>query len=517
MLLATCLPNIADAGPKTRVPITSKRSAKCEYNKDKKSWQRAGRRKKREDANRRVSTTSFSKKANQTCKTLVPPGTVNELNKIPPLYTFLKSRPSFFGRDASGTPPTLIEIQESSIENLFWREGVIERIINETATEEDCEEFYQSEIDGGSSGFAGCYLAQESGRAIESLLSSAISVCYLRSIPTLTIGRAVTIDKGEGLLPKGKFSKIFSAPQADERRTVVMQVKGFPDEIPEQEALNSDEIEQYIYVRPHNRKKIKKQGDRGQYGYDLFFCNADRGLEGVEVGTIGREGKIRIESSGSGEDEVYNTDVTGYLMKNEDGTNSILYNTNLPREARISFRMLNDTFSEKAHLLIGKNNIIRSKIYLTDLFDQQLTRRSTYSVLEFSGTGAGDMAFRQGAYKETSDDSEFDDYTVGVEFREDRYLSAPEGEFVELLEEVNLQTDAFYTPDTGTFDDEQFDCTTEADIVLTIDFSHPDMQGIIASCEANTLRNMDFCFENEQLREAEMKYYNVCYSDEEFF
>ncbi len=528
IILTLLFAESALAIPKVKIPVNTSstdattKNVKCSYSKRKDKWSKTKARKRtKKKKSKRVGVASeFNKAAKAACKSLVPPKTIDGLGSIPPLSQFVKSGASkFFGRDVSGTAPTLKEIgEQNSAPDTFWREGVVERIGNLNATPDDCNEFYGGNQDGASAGLAGCFLAQETARSLENMLGTAVSVCYLKSIAGLEVGNGVTIVSGEENLPSGGFKEIFSSPKGSETRIVKMRIVGQSHGEGEGEEGQEEEGEQEVFVFPHNKKKIKTEGKKGQYGYDLYFCEeGEQGFAytGFETTTIGKEGKIDIISVGDSARSAYENTLSGYLTENEEGTNSITFNTNLGRSASIKNIESDGTFENKAELVVTANNIIRSKIHNIDRFDDVTgaeTRRS-YSVIEFSGDAAGSTRFLQGSYKDRrAGIGGEEEFSTSIEFRDERYVSAPDNTFSQSLSEVDLD-DVFYEAPSITFDSSTFDCSTQADIVILLDFESEALLAVQAQCELDALQNMDFCFQNDAINLAEQTYGPACQED----
>ena len=203
--------------------------------------------------------------------------------------------------------------------------------------------------------------------------------------------------------------------------------------------------------------------------------------------------------------------VTGFLSTEKtDGTKQVVFNAQLPRTLNISFEEIESSFTQKAEIEISPDNQIFSKTYSLENSDATNIARRGFSVVRFTGANAAQVRFLEGAFKDEKDNQPGEGFQVGVEFRGDRYLAAPQSAFVDLLSDVNLLTDTFYTVPELSFDDSQFDCSTEADIVIIMDFSTSAISSLNQICDGEALDDQDFCFEDPTVRQAEQNFQSSC-------
>ena len=180
---------------------------------------------------------------------------------------------------ALANAPTIPEIPESDIENLFWRDGVIERLIAGNPTPDDCNEFFNSSTNNQSGGMLACYGTSESGRTFEQLQQSATSICYLRSVPEASSG----IELVSGTLPAGGMSAIF-APPATGSRLVKVQISD--------PQFGTQEMFINIFA----------QSNSVAYRHIIYSCNGTETIDGEEL-SVSSSGLYRSSHLGTGEGE----------------------------------------------------------------------------------------------------------------------------------------------------------------------------------------------------------------------
>jgi hypothetical protein len=82
----------------------------------------------------------------------------------------------------NGTPPGLSDITSNRAEGLFWDEGVIDAITDQTASDQECEAFQE--------GMARCHAAQGLALTLGPVRRASSTGCYLRQLTSDTNTRS---------------------------------------------------------------------------------------------------------------------------------------------------------------------------------------------------------------------------------------------------------------------------------------------------------------------------------------
>ncbi|MCB0331936.1 MAG: hypothetical protein KDD55_00485 [Bdellovibrionales bacterium] len=493
----------ASAAPTTKVPILKKsgneKQVKCRYQPNSSRWRKSDKRKAFSRGGK------YYKQGKRACKSLIEPSKVSGLKQLPGVSGVIASKLSglinlnSWTRAVSGSPPLIKNFPEVDATSLFWRDGVVSRIADGNPTNDDCNEFFTGVEDGQSSGLAGCLMAESTGRALENALRSGGSLCYMKNIPT-TQSDAIQVISGQENIPDGNIENIFATPEDDASRLVEIRVSGMPSEDDKNEA---QEGKIFIHLQSKNTNKEQKI----QYGFKIFFCDTSgENLTSTEFTTIGKQGKVTSVQEGAEQNELYEVLLTGYLTEEDDS--SLSYNPDLPRTLDATFERTSDQenqgWKDKVSVTFTPQNRIQTKSYSIE------QGRKGYSEIAFVGSSLSDAQFTEGAYKDEYDDNSGGGFQALVEFRDDRYVSAPQSELLSALEKVDLLTDPFYQDVTLSFDSSQFDCSQTGDVVLSMDMSDESLSDLRATCEGESLGDMNLCFGNETINQAEFNFHDVC-------
>lgn len=512
LVVVISLPAITLAGPRTtiRVPKPNGKNVKtqCEYRSDRKWRLRSLKLKSGKSV-----TPKFQRRAEKACESLVRPRSVKNLENTPSLdkvvFSLRKSRSaSFWSRAVTGTPPFLKDIPSQDISTLFWRDGVVERIINNEATPSDCQEFYGGTIDGTSAGLAGCYLTEGIGRALEELLHSSASLCYLRNVPDYIASPGITVISGEENFPNGNPKRVFHAPNGDNSRLVEIRVKGMPEFQPGGDmSQQNEEYQQRIFIQPANKNALKAR--KSQYGYDIFFCGPTGVTPtGKEVADIRRDGKVELQFARDQFGETFQSLVTGYLgTSRRSGEKEVVFNPRLARTLDLEFN--NSTFNDsfKTSISIEPNSEITMKTYS---LNDSVPNRRAYTVVKYLADSTTEARFLEGAFRDEKEGAPDQGFEVALEYRGDRYLAAAENTYLAKLDAVDLNTDEFYVAPTPSFDSSVFRCDTTADIVIEMDFASSSLDPLSNLCEGERLENMNYCMTDPLITQAEAQFPTSC-------
>lgn len=475
------------AAPKTKVSVSGNRGSmkvKCSYNKRRGRWKLI--RNSRTIAKLKKKKIKV-KKAKKACGTLVALNAVTGLDALPGVGEIANSRSSARMRlaDVIGTPPKLIDVPGLDIPSLFWNDGVVSRISSGSATADDCNQFYGGINDGESAGYAGCYMAMATAQIMEEAVRAGTSVCYMRKFPEVGSAGGVTILSGSENLPDGDGTRIFETPEGSTPRLVKVQIENFPE----------DDGPGDIFIQVASADS--NTANKNQYAYNMWFC--DSGVaNAAESGRVRKNGKMTLSAESNDVSSSYKISLDAYLVQ-ENG--ELTYNPNLDRELNITFASDEDAFKGRA--IFTAQDEIKTKSY------QSAVGLRSYGVMSFDGNDASDVRFQAGAYKDMKEGSDGDNFQVGVEYRNDRYVAAPSSSKVQSLNKVNLNSDSFYQDEQLSFDPNAYDCSATADVVVRLDFSNPALQAVGQNCESVSLDNMDFC-SDAAVQAAEANFTAAC-------
>lgn len=478
----------AFAAPKTKVSVVGKRGAvkvQCSFDKRKNRWKlNLNSRTQDKLRQRKIS----KKRANRACRSLVSPSAVAGLDKLPGVGKVANSfaRASVKLGAVIGTPPKLSDIPTMDVSNLFWNDGVVSRINSSTATQDDCNQFYGGNSDGASAGYAGCYMAMATGQIMEEAVRAGTSVCYMRNFPTVGEAGGVSVTSGSENLPDGDVAKIFETPEGSTPRLVKVQISNFP----------GDDGPGDIFIEVAGQET--NNANKDQYAYRMWFCNEGT-ANGSESGRVRKNGKVTLSAEGAdGPGEGYSVSLNAYLIE-KDG--ELTFNPNLDRILDLNFA--SEFHAQKGRAVFTAQNEIKTKSYMP------FEGIRSYGVMSFQGSEVADVRFLDGAYKDEKESSQEDGFEVGVEYRNDRYVAAPESDKVKALRKVNLISDDFYQVEPLTFDASAYDCSASADVTVSLDFSTPELLAVGQKCEGESLDNMDFC-SSGAIQSAESNFAAAC-------
>lgn len=389
----------------------------------------------------------------------------------------------------SGTPPVLPDLANLAPENLFWRPGVVNTIASGSPSVGQCSEFFGSSVDGESGGSNACYLAQSVGQSFETVVRSGTSLCYMKNAMTPAMQAAGAVARVSGRFPSNDIRQVFSAPSGNRSRVVSVQAG---------DGTN-------MFIRVYSESANTANND--VYRFDFWACEggpSDPPQE-IENTRVKADGSFISSSRSTGSYGTGGSTVTAYLRR---GVNDGLeFDRSRNRSAEMAVSRNSDRF--KSSLLIDAENIIRTKV---NDFASNVSRKG-YSVARVSGDSVADLRFLEGAYKEThqlNSDPPHNRFS-GIEYRETFYASAPGQAFISELSDVDFTTDPFYQSlDDVGFDSGGYSCSTNPDIVVSMNLDAPAFAPVAAQCEGVRLDGMDFCNSSNAVGAAYNNYRNVC-------
>lgn len=413
----------------------------------------------------------------------------------------------------SGTPPTLSTIADSETSptaaEVFWPGLNLAAIADGSTTpnfndpDSACFEFYGSEQDGRSGGFAACYMAQSVGYTFEPVIQSGGSFCYMKNIPTLA---SVTIaEQGSNPALEDKTT-IFD--QGASTRTVRVNVTGDEEEGGSQS----------VFIRVFGTDEVGSD----RFRVSLWFCSPGGELRGSENYNITKStGEITLSSQHDDEWGQNTVSIRGFLRTDNEGFRFDEDGERLIALAH-SWSEGGNSGTFKSEVRITNENYIYAKTYDVSEFESQQWGRKAYSVSEFNfpegPQKVGNIQFLQAAVKEKmiGEDSRGDSgFTASVEYRDDGYYSAPSSSLRSLLSRVNLDSDAFYAsaPSVSVnLSASEYPCDATPDYIVTMDFGEVDVAAVQEQCDGDRLDGMDFCWSNT-VRQAENNIITACYNN----
>ncbi len=373
--------------------------------------------------------------------------------------------------------PAVPEIPGEDITNLFWRDGVIDRLIAGTPTNEDCNEFFSSTTNGESGGMLACYGTSEAGRTFEQLQQSATSICYLRNAPNASSG----VELVSGTLPAGGLKAVFAPPPSGSRLVKV-------------EVSDPERGTQEIFIR------VFAQSSSVAYRHQISFCDGSEASEGEElsVSTGGqyRSSFIGVHQEGE-ESAAFTSEVSAFLTTGNNG--QVQFDLTRPRTIGSAYEQGVRSFASQTAL---NGQFVRTKMY--DNFGDDVRR--AFGVNKVSGNDLATLRVLELAYK----DQNFDG-SASFDEGDGRYLVDNNSSVANQLGSVDLDTDSFYSEDHAidltALDD--YSCADEPDVVISMDMSDEALIPVAQECEGLRLDGMDYC-RNEQIEQAQAGFFAHC-------
>lgn len=424
----------------------------------------------------------------------------------------------------TGTPPRLSAIGDTELVDaldLFWPglniSSIADGSVVPSSSDPDsaCFNFWGSEEDADApGGFGACFMAQQVGYSFENILQAGGSFCYMKGLPSATDPALVTAVGDNADLSDPE--EIFDQQAAD--RTVEIDIQGsFPGEESEGESAEK------VYIKVHGTNSVGND----VYKVTLWFCKDDGGLDGYEEITVNKSSGLFSSTSVHDDDFGASTiEVTAFLKEDSEG--DITFDEQSDRLASMSWGWSDSEGGAsgefKTELRVTSANRIFSKTFETQTFQHDSgdieDGRKAYSVSEFQFSEeddqkVGNIRFLQAAIKDVpvSDFRQDGGFNAAVEYRSDGYYSAPDSSLRALLDDVDFDTDSFYTtaPDTSvTLDTAEYPCeSVDVDYQLVMDLNDADVIEVAQACDGDRLENMDFCW-SDDIRDAESAIFSAC-------
>lgn len=326
---------------------------------------------------------------------------------------------------------------------------------------DDIRNNYQG-ADTFAGGTGACYMVQDTGRTIDSMLSNGTSACYVRKIPKAA----------------GEDEEVFSQGASDKLVKVIIQ------NMEQSRRTSRDDF--YVFVKVFGTNSV----GTNRYKAELYFC------ENTNPGTTampGGEGPGGLESfeinkvtglfTASGRSPSYSSDASAYLKQNSQGDLEI--DLNQAREAIYYYS--NGGSTGKDQVTVTPAN----KIYSKKFYKWGSQENKSFSVASFSGGSVADLRFLEGAYKgagsgEFSGTPYLFTYQGAAEFNTSYYKSNILHPF--LSEMPANFTDSFYTEPSVTAPVmTAYPCDAVPDTTITADFDQQALKDVQTECEGDRL------------------------------
>ncbi len=414
------------------------------------------------------------------------------LTKIPSPSELFRSATgaSTVGTSAvSGTPPTLGDIPSVGAENVFWRPGVVAALASGTATSDQCNEFFGSNADGSSSGQGACYTTMNLGGAVQEILRSGTTLCYMKRAPTQTNLAAGAVTVVGGTLPAGGINNLMATPSGGSARLIQVSV---PNDGPGERI--------FIRIASQNTNASNNHA----YAMNFWACT-DGAVQEYETTSISNAGVYSTTSANQSENGIFNALIQARLVSN--GTGGFTFDTTASRTAETVY-VYSNSFSNgrnRSQITLTPNNEIFAKA--NDSWGSD--GRKAYSVGTFTGSSALTLRFLAGAVKQEFLPAYGSQVPSAFEYRDTAYLASPANSYLPTVSAVDFSSDTFYsTIPTPTYDTSPYDCNATADVSLSMDFSRPELQAVEAVCDER-LENMNFC-RTSQVEAASLNWISAC-------
>lgn len=373
----------------------------------------------------------------------------------------------------SGTPPALSEIAADA-ENLFWEAGLISAINSDSANGAQCSDYFAGDVDGDSAGEAGCRMAQNAASSFSSLLEAGTSSCYMKGLAnTSLLNEGISLVSG--VLPAAGLNNIFKPNNASTKRIKIDA--GDEDVIIEIPSITQNTI------------------DGNSYKAKLFFCpSVGADPVGSEQLEIRLNGQIISTNKGlHGGDSVHKSEVNAYIIPNEE--NAIIFDPTQMKVINVSGTHQSENVFKSNIVIDGAQ--MTSKSYDIHSEMGHTNSHKSVSITNIEGSSVADLKFLEGAFQGefSFDESDTFNHSVGIEFRDTAYVSAPSNALLTTANSHDLSSGFWSNPPVEpNIEVNNFNCeTAEIDIEIAMDFDHANIQSIQSACEAGRFEYENYC------------------------
>lgn len=428
---------------------------------------------------------SADTKAREACSRLLGRGRIKSAAQIPGTTLIAKTNkftiaeataPGITLPAVSGEPPVITSIPTIGADQLFFRPGVLQSVIDGTPSDLQCREVLGAPYDGLSSGIVGCFLLEGSGYLFQAMLSAGRSFCYLKRVaePEVVDGGGLVIRRGS--LGSAGIRGLFAPSEGSGAKVIKLELQ------------RNGVISGYVMVRLPSAGSNRVTGHH--FRSDLLFCTPD----GVDAGAE----QIAIDLTGGYMTHVVDVTQDSLVLVKINATLTergarVVFDSERERNAEVGIYNFDLTQRSRAALVFTPKDQL--KVRLLD-FSKNPPSRS-YQVTSYTGRDMRSVRFLSGAFRDNTAAS------IGFEYREPFYLSAPTARVVRALDEVDLNTDPFFTStQLGAPDMPGLECNTPAQITARMDFDNQATKRAISICDRERLEDVAFCSGNSQILAA---------------
>lgn len=388
----------------------------------------------------------------------------------------------------SGTPPLLKNISSGNVDDYFWG-GMIADITGAgSATEGERMIFWGEGDDGSAGGELGCRMAQTTGYTMQQIISSGISLCYMKSMPEAVGDDNITDHSDLGVTAANVFDRSTADKLVKVNSTGGSEEMGGDQEI-FLKVYGTDTVGSNIY-----KVEIWMCADEATEAHQYNVITANLSSSAVSVGdTSYAANSITVQDAGNhnfgGSPESMTSTVTGTLKVASDG--SIAYDESAERTA--SFQMSSSNFAMKSQIVVSGENQITTREYM--VMDGGCTNK-VYALIGFSGASFDELRFSEAGTKGQSicDEGTFD-FGGGVQFQDLVYNKSSSSSYATTANSFDFSSDSFYDSEPGTVsvDTSSYSCSESPDVEVAMDMAADAVSTLAASCEGKMMQNMNWC------------------------
>jgi hypothetical protein len=345
--------------------------------------------------------------------------------------------------------------------------------------------------DGYAGGEGACRMMQQTGQAVDQIIQSGTTSCFLKEIPSAAAGGTWTKSDGSALEnPKSAFS------QTENDKITRVHIKNFSE--------NGQTMSFYVFAKISGRNTVGS----GKYKAQLYFCNdltgtpmagdeGPGGLPSFEVDTT--TGVFTASEANSN----YSAVVTSSIKVGSDG--KLAFDLTKERKAESKSSYQGQT-SKNGFTITPDNQVINREFNEGSGFSNK-----NYSLARITGNGTQNLRFIEGAYKGEGTQNSFSFNYSGAAKFEAFYKADSNHPYISALPS-SLSSDTFYATPTITAPDlSGFKCDATPDIIGEADFSVTEMKAVAESCNGGRIGNTDSFW--EMCRQAETSKLQYVWSD----
>ncbi|MBI2342888.1 MAG: hypothetical protein HYV02_00900 [Deltaproteobacteria bacterium] len=392
----------------------------------------------------------------------------------------------------SGTPPNLVDIDDTAADTLFWDGLVADINTNGLNDPDDQSNFWQGE--------GRCRMAQDVGYSFQEINMAGTSLCYMKNAPSASGG--VSVVSGDLSDPSTLFN------QSESSRLVKVQVSGMGD-MPGETGSNSQEI----FIRVYGSSTT--EGSAG-YAVDLWFCSESGQTAGYQLIRVNNSTGALTLTNAETSFGNFTMEFTGKLT--EDASGNPIFDSAQAQSADFVFE--DPQFgTHKGHVTVnGSTMISRGWNSYTTQEGQSETRRS-YVQSTYSGTSTATLKFLSAGFAvEWSVDGQSDAFYGGAEYQDTKYVSSESVDHFTTANNYDFDADSFWSGSLAIDADvmnaiSNYSCSATPDIVVAMDMSNTTLQTEVVSVCENAFSEMNFC-DSQSIQQARSAIFSQGFGDE---